>query len=147
MKDTGKTRITSLLLALLMLVSVLSQTAVPVFAQQEGAESEIMTGETAVSQVLLQSESEEQKPLAGKTIACVGDSITAAYGVTKDETDYVTLLAQQLGMDYILLFANADTIYALPSSSQNGHGSIQPFPAKRQVGSSHFPHGFLVFTT
>ena len=110
MKHTGKTRITSLLLALLMLVSVLPQTAVPVFAQEEGAESEAMTGETAVSQVLLQSESEEQKPLAGKTIACVGDSITAAYGVTKDETDYVTLLAQRLGMNYIRLGDSGTTL-------------------------------------
>ena len=110
MKHTGKTRITSLLLALLMLVSVLPQTAVPVFAQEEGAESEAMTGETAVSQVLLQSESEEQKPLAGKTIACVGDSITAAYGVTRDETDYVTLLAQRLGMNYIRLGDSGTTL-------------------------------------
>ena len=110
MKHTGKTRITSLLLALLMLVSVLLQVTVPVFAQEEGAESETMTGETAVSQVLLQSESEEQKPLAGKTIACVGDSITAAYGVTKDETDYVTLLAQRLGMNYIRLGDSGTTL-------------------------------------
>ena len=46
----------------------------------------------------------------GKTIACVGDSITAAYGVTKDETDYVTLLAQQLGMQYIRLGASGTTL-------------------------------------
>ena len=39
-------------------------------------------------------------PLAGKTIVCVGDRITAAYGVTKDRTDYVTLLAKRLDMNY-----------------------------------------------
>ncbi len=46
----------------------------------------------------------------GKTIACVGDSITAAYGVTKDKTDYVTVLAQQLGMNYIRLGASGTTL-------------------------------------
>jgi len=46
----------------------------------------------------------------GMTIACVGDSITAAYGVTKDETDYVTLLAAQLGMDYIRFGVSGTTL-------------------------------------
>ena len=46
----------------------------------------------------------------GKTIACVGDSITAAVGVTKDETDYVKLLADQLGMDYIRLGYSGTTL-------------------------------------
>ena len=46
----------------------------------------------------------------GMTIACVGDSITAAYGVTKDETDYVTRLAEQLGTDYIRLGASGTTL-------------------------------------
>ena len=49
-------------------------------------------------------------PYEGKTIACIGDSITAAYGVTKDETDYVTLLAQQLDMDYIRLGDSGTTL-------------------------------------
>ena len=46
----------------------------------------------------------------GKTIACIGDSITAAYGVTKDQTDYVYLLAKQLGMDYIRLGDSGTTL-------------------------------------
>ena len=46
----------------------------------------------------------------GKTIACIGDSITAAVGVTKDENDYVTLLAEQLGMDYIRLGVSGTTL-------------------------------------
>ena len=46
----------------------------------------------------------------GKTIACVGDSITYAYGVTKDETDYVTLLAKKLGMNYIRLGQSGTTL-------------------------------------
>ena len=46
----------------------------------------------------------------GKTIACVGDSITAGVGVTKDENDYVKLLADQLGMEYIRLGASGTTL-------------------------------------
>ena len=46
----------------------------------------------------------------GKTIACIGDSITYAYGVTKDETDYVTLLAKKLGMNYIRLGQSGTTL-------------------------------------
>ena len=46
----------------------------------------------------------------GKTIACIGDSITAAVGVTKDENDYVTLLANQLGMEYIRLGVSGTTL-------------------------------------
>ena len=46
----------------------------------------------------------------GKTIACIGDSITAAVGVTKDVNDYVTLLAEQLGMDYIRLGVSGTTL-------------------------------------
>lgn len=46
----------------------------------------------------------------GMKIACVGDSITAAYGVTKDETDYVKLLAQRLGMNYIRLGFSGTTL-------------------------------------
>jgi len=46
----------------------------------------------------------------GLRIACVGDSITAAYGVTKDKTDYVTLLARNLGMDYIRLGVSGTTL-------------------------------------
>ncbi len=49
-------------------------------------------------------------PYAGKTIACIGDSITAGVGVTKDKTDYVTLLAQSLGMNYIRLGASGSTL-------------------------------------
>jgi len=46
----------------------------------------------------------------GMTIACVGDSLTAAVGVTKDENDYVTLLSEQLGMDYIRLGVSGTTL-------------------------------------
>ena len=56
---------------------------------------------------------------AGKTIACVGDSITAAYGVTKDETDYVTLLAERLDMDYIRLGDSGTTLCAEGSRTCN----------------------------
>ena len=49
-------------------------------------------------------------PYAGKTIACIGDSITAGVGVTKDQTDYVTRLAQALEMDYIRLGASGSTL-------------------------------------
>ena len=51
-------------------------------------------------------------PFAGKTIACIGDSITAAYGVTKDKTDYVKLLADRLEMNYIRLGASGTTLCA-----------------------------------
>ena len=46
----------------------------------------------------------------GKTIACVGDSITAGVGVTKDQNDYVKLLADQLGMAYIRLGVSGTTL-------------------------------------
>lgn len=46
----------------------------------------------------------------GMTIACIGDSITYGVGVTKDQTDYVKLLADQLGMDYIRLGASGTTL-------------------------------------
>ena len=46
----------------------------------------------------------------GMTIACIGDSITCGVGVTKDETDYVTLLAESLEMDYIRLGASGTTL-------------------------------------
>lgn len=49
-------------------------------------------------------------PYAGKTIACIGDSITAGVGVTKDQTDYVTLLAKSLEMSYIRLGASGTTL-------------------------------------
>ena len=49
-------------------------------------------------------------PYAGKTIACIGDSITYGVGVTKDQTDYVTLLAKSLEMDYIRLGASGTTL-------------------------------------
>ena len=49
-------------------------------------------------------------PYAGKTIACIGDSITYGVGVTRDETDYVTLLAQSMEMDYIRLGASGTTL-------------------------------------
>lgn len=51
-------------------------------------------------------------PYAGKTIACIGDSITAAYGVTKDKTDYVKLLADRLEMSYIRLGASGTSLCA-----------------------------------
>ena len=51
-------------------------------------------------------------PYAGKTIACIGDSITAAHGVTKDKTDYVKLLADRLEMNYIRLGASGTTLCA-----------------------------------
>lgn len=53
---------------------------------------------------------EASNPYAGKTIACIGDSITAGVGVTKDKTDYVTLLARSLEMDYIRLGASGSTL-------------------------------------
>ena len=46
----------------------------------------------------------------GKTIACIGDSITYGYGVTQGNTDYVTLLAEQLGMSYIRLGDSGTTL-------------------------------------
>ena len=46
----------------------------------------------------------------GKTIAAVGDSITAGVGVTKDQNDYVKLLADQLGMSYIRLGVSGTTL-------------------------------------
>ncbi len=46
----------------------------------------------------------------GMTIACVGDSITAGVGVTKDENDYVKVLADQLGMNYIRLGVSGTTL-------------------------------------
>lgn len=49
-------------------------------------------------------------PYAGKTIACIGDSITYGVGVTRDQTDYVTLLAKSLEMDYIRLGASGTTL-------------------------------------
>ena len=52
----------------------------------------------------------EPSAYEGKTIACIGDSITAAYGVTKDETDYVKVLAEQLGMNYIRLGDSGTTL-------------------------------------
>ena len=52
----------------------------------------------------------EPNPYAGKTIACIGDSITYGVGVTRDETDYVTLLAQSLGMEYIRLGVSGTTL-------------------------------------
>ena len=52
----------------------------------------------------------DPNPYAGKTIACIGDSITAGVGVTKDQTDYVTLLANSLEMDYIRLGASGTTL-------------------------------------
>jgi len=52
----------------------------------------------------------DEAAYAGMTIACIGDSITAAVGVTKDETDYVKLLAQQLGMEYIRLGVSGTTL-------------------------------------
>jgi len=55
----------------------------------------------------------------GMTIACVGDSITAAVGVTKDENDYVKLLAEQLGMDYIRLGVSGTTLCTNGSRTSN----------------------------
>ncbi len=55
---------------------------------------------------------EAPNPYAGKTIACIGDSITYGVGVTRDETDYVTLLAQSLEMDYIRLGTSGTTLCA-----------------------------------
>ena len=53
---------------------------------------------------------EAPNPYAGKTIACVGDSITCGVGVTAGETDYVTLLAKSLDMEYIRLGASGTTL-------------------------------------
>lgn len=64
------------------------------------------TVEAAVGDTPMQ----EAVDYTGKTIACVGDSITAAYGVKKDETDYVKLLAQKLNMNYIRLGASGTTL-------------------------------------
>ncbi|MBQ5672131.1 MAG: SGNH/GDSL hydrolase family protein, partial [Oscillospiraceae bacterium] len=52
----------------------------------------------------------DEAAYTGMTLACIGDSITAAVGVTKDETDYVKLLAQQLGMEYIRLGVSGTTL-------------------------------------
>ena len=52
----------------------------------------------------------DENAYKGKTVACIGDSITAAYGVTKDETDYVKRLAERLGMDYIRLGVSGTTL-------------------------------------
>ena len=52
----------------------------------------------------------DENAYKGKTIACIGDSITAAYGVAKDENDYVTLLAERLGMEYIRLGVSGTTL-------------------------------------
>lgn len=60
--------------------------------------------------VICASTAEGENKLEGKTIACIGDSITAAVGVTKDENDYVTLLAEQLGMDYLRLGVSGTTL-------------------------------------
>lgn len=52
----------------------------------------------------------DESAYEGKTIACIGDSITAAVGVTKDENDYVKLLADRLSMNYIRLGASGTTL-------------------------------------
>ena len=46
----------------------------------------------------------------GKTIACIGDSITAGVGTTVDVDDYVTQLANILGMNYIRLGASGTVL-------------------------------------
>ena len=48
--------------------------------------------------------------LKGLKINFLGDSITAGVGVTKDETDYVTVLARKLGMNYIRLGKSGTTL-------------------------------------
>jgi len=47
---------------------------------------------------------------SGKTLVCIGDSITCGIGVTADQTDYVTLLARQLDMDYVRLGVSGTTL-------------------------------------
>ena len=46
----------------------------------------------------------------GLTLVCIGDSITCGVGVTADQNDYVYLLAQHLGMDYIRLGVSGTTL-------------------------------------
>ena len=46
----------------------------------------------------------------------------------------------------ILLRANAVTMYARPSSSQKGQGSIQPVTLRTQTGASQPANGSLLFT-
>ena len=52
----------------------------------------------------------KHNPYEGKTIACIGDSITAGVGVTKDKTDYVTQLARAMDMNYVRLGASGSTL-------------------------------------
>ncbi len=77
------------------------------------------TPETPVGYITLECEcgNSYDKALAkwykGKTIACIGDSITKAEvgGVTADKNDYVTLLAEALELDaYIRLGHNGSTL-------------------------------------
>lgn len=62
------------------------------------------------SGVCIHCGAEDPNPYAGKTIACIGDSITYGVGVTRDETDYVKLLAEALEMNYIRLGASGTTL-------------------------------------
>ena len=71
---------------------------------------EDVTEETTEETVTFIIEEETSNPYAGKTIACIGDSITYGVGVTRDETDYVTLLAKALEMDYIRLGVSGTTL-------------------------------------
>ena len=68
------------------------------------------TGHSYTDGVCPMCGAEDPNPYAGKTIACIGDSITYGVGVTRDETDYVKLLADALEMNYIRLGASGTTL-------------------------------------
>lgn len=46
----------------------------------------------------------------GMKLACIGDSITAGVGVTAGQTDYVALLSNELGMDFVRLGASGTVL-------------------------------------
>ena len=122
-------RTISLMMAFCILVSLLPVIAFSANAVEladEGLDGETVSMDNVTNDLVRNTESkepvselDEPNPYAGKTIACIGDSITAAYGVTKDETDYVTLLAKQLDMDYIRLGVSGTTLCTDGSRSCN----------------------------
>jgi len=59
---------------------------------------------------IMRTEKLDPAAYSGMTLACIGDSITAGVGATRGENDYVTLLAQRLGMNAINLGASGTTL-------------------------------------
>ena len=98
-------RIICLLLLIAMLCGIMPATT---FAAEEDAATECT--HNYENGICTACGTKDPNPYAGKTIACIGDSITYGVGVTKDETDYVTLLAKSLKMDYIRLGASGTTL-------------------------------------